>query len=335
MMIILRRFLALSLLTALVGLGGCATTGGNPRDPLEGYNRAMFGINDGLDKVVIKPLATGYKAVLPEFARTGVTNFFSNLGDIWIGINNILQGKVGAGAGDFGRFAMNSTIGILGLFDVASNAGLEKHNEDFGQTLGRWGVGSGAYVVLPLLGPSSVRDGFSSLFVDWHFDPLWYIGNVATRNEVITFRFIERRAGLLDIGNLAEEAALDHYAYIRDAFLQRRRSLIYDGDPPPEADPEKSSESGEIKDHSAAAQSGLPPAVILTQRGERVITAADEVLTPAREFTLAPAVPAATRPEAEDVITAAYEPGVSVNSGPQPAVSDDARTALAETSLRP
>lgn len=335
MMIILRRFLALSLLTALVALGGCATTGGNPRDPLEGYNRAMFGVNDGLDKVIIKPLASGYKAVMPEFARTGVTNFFSNLGDIWIGINNVLQGKVGAGAGDFGRFAMNSTVGILGLFDVASNAGLEKHNEDFGQTLGRWGVGSGAYLVLPLLGPSSVRDGFSVLFVDWHFDPVWYIGNVATRNEVVTVRFIDRRASLLDVGNLAEEAALDHYAYIRDAFLQRRRSQIYDGDPPPEADPDKASQSGEIKDDSTRAQATLPQAQILTQRGERIMAAADGELTPAKEFSMDPAQPVAARSEAEGVIAAAYDAGVPVNSGALPAVSGETRTGLARTNPRP
>src|SRR5450759_1579188 len=175
MMIMLWRFLGLLLLTALVG---CATTGGNPHDPLEGYNRAMFGFNDGVDKAIIKPVASGYKTVMPEFARTGVTNFFDNLGDLWIGINNVLKGKVDAGASDFGRFAVNSTVGIRGLVDIASNAGLEKHNEDFGQTLGRWGVDSGAYVVLPLLGPSSVRDGISRLVVDWHGDPLWYIHNI-------------------------------------------------------------------------------------------------------------------------------------------------------------
>ena len=226
----LRRILGLMLLAVL---GGCATTGGNPNDPLEGYNRAMFSFNEGLDKAIIELVATGYKTVMPEFARTGVSNFFSNLGDVWVGINNILQGKVGAGMSDFGRFAVNTTVGILGLFDVASNAGLEKHNEDFGQTLGRWGVGSGAYFVLPILGPRDVRDGIGRLAIDWHGDPLWYVGNVPTRNELIAARAIGDRANLLDISRLAEEAALDHYAYVRDAFLQRRRSLIYDGDPPP------------------------------------------------------------------------------------------------------
>ncbi len=238
-LIMLRRLPALLMLVALGGLAGCATTGGNPDDPLEGYNRAMFSFNDGVDKAVIKPVASGYKAVMPGFARTGVSNFFSNLGDIWIGINNVLQGKLGEGASDFGRFALNTTVGILGFFDVASDAGLDKHNEDFGQTLGRWGVGSGAYVVLPFLGPSSVRDGFGVLAVDRHGDPLWYVGNVPTRNELYGVRVVDTRANLLDASRLLEEAALDRYSYLRGAYLQRRRNLVYDGNPPREPDPEQ------------------------------------------------------------------------------------------------
>ena len=255
----LRRFFGLLLLGALGALGGCATTGGNSGDPLEGYNRAMFKFNDGVDKAIIKTVASGYKAVLPEFARTGVTNFFSNLGDIWIGVNNVLQGKIGAGASDFGRFAINTTAGILGLFDVASNAGLEKHNEDFGQTLGRWGVGSGAYVVLPFLGSSSVRDAFSRFAVDWHGDPLWYVGNVPTRNELLGVRLVNERANLLDIGQMAEEAALDHYAYVRDAYRQRRRSLVYDGAPPREPDPDGGADSGPGKESDALAPAKPKP----------------------------------------------------------------------------
>jgi len=333
-MIILRRFLGLSLLTALVGLGGCATTGGNPNDPLEGYNRAMFSFNDGVDKAIIKPVASGYKAVMPGFARTGVSNFFANLGDLWIGINNVLQGKVRAGVSDFGRFAMNTTVGILGLFDVASNAGLEKHNEDFGQTLGRWGVGGGAYFVLPLLGPSSVRDGIGRLVIDWHGDPLWYVGNVPTRNELIAARAVDDRANLLDVSRLAEEAALDHYAYVRDAYLQRRRSLIYDGEQPPESDPAKDSNSGAGAKADARAETELPPAQIVTERGERVITADDEELTPAKEFSETPAQPVAARPEATGVTGAVYEPRIPYNHDAllaAPAV----RTGFARTSRRP
>jgi phospholipid-binding lipoprotein MlaA len=335
MMNILRRFFGLSLLAALVGLGGCATTGGTPGDPLEGYNRAMFGFNDGLDRVIIKPLASGYKTVMPEFARTGVTNFFANLGDLWIGVNNILQGKVGAGVSDFGRFAMNTTVGILGLFDVASNAGLEKHNEDFGQTLGRWGMGSGAYVVLPVLGPSNVRDGLSRLVVDWHGDPLWYVSNVPTRNELIGVRAVSDRANLLDVSRMAEEAALDHYAYVRDAYLQRRRSLIYDGDAPPEASPAKTSDTGESKDAAAHAGIELPPARIVTERGERIVTAADEELTPAKEFSEAPAQPVAVRGETAGATQSVYEPKIPHNYEALAGVSGEVRTGLARVSLRP
>lgn len=331
----LRRFLGLSLLTALVGLGGCATTGASPGDPLEGYNRAMFGFNDGVDKAIIKPLASGYKAVMPEFARTGVTNFFANLGDLWIGVNNILQGKVGAGVSDFGRFAMNTTIGVLGLFDVASNAGLEKHNEDFGQTLGRWGVGSGAYVVLPILGPSSVRDGLSRLVIDWHGDPVWYVGNIPTRNELVGVRVVDDRANLLDVSRLTEEAALDHYAYVRDAFLQRRRSLIYDGDAPPEPDPDKTSKSGESKDTAARTETELAPAQIATQWDLPVITTADEELTPAREFSEAPAQPVGAGLETAGVTGSVYEPRIPFNYEALLAVSGEVRTGLARTSVRP
>ena len=328
MIIVLRHFLC--LLAVLGGLGGCATTGGSANDPLEGYNRAMFGFNDGVDRAIIKPLASGYKTVMPEVARTGVSNFFANLGDIWIGINNVLQGKVGAGVSDFGRFAMNTTVGILGLFDVASNAGLEKHNEDFGQTLGRWGVGSGAYVVLPILGPSNVRDGLSRLLVDWHGDPLWYVGNIPTRNELVGVRLVDIRANLLDVSRLAEEAALDHYAYVRDAYLQRRRSLIYDGEAPPEPEPEKSSESG--AGTAARSVSELPPARITGQRGERVITAADEDMTPAQEFSAATAQPLAARDASS--VSAPGDEG-QIPDDALLVVPTEPRVGLARTSLRP
>ncbi|MDD2872564.1 MAG: VacJ family lipoprotein, partial [Azoarcus sp.] len=155
----LRSSTRVLVLTAAVLLGtGCATTASNPQDPLEGYNRAMFSFNEGLDKAVIKPAAQVYEAVLPSPVRTGVGNVFGNLGDPWIGINNLLQGKVADALSDMMRFVFNSTFGIAGLFDIASEMGFAKHDEDFGQTLGRWGVGDGAYIVLPFFGSRTLRD---------------------------------------------------------------------------------------------------------------------------------------------------------------------------------
>lgn len=226
-----------SCLVSLLAAGlvtGCATSG-NPRDPIEGYNRAMFSFNEGVDKAILKPVAKGYDAVLPDPVRTGVTNFFGNIADLLIGINNVLQGKVAEGGGDLGRVAVNTTVGVLGVFDVASRIGLEKHEEDFGQTFGRWGMGSGAYVVLPLLGPHTVRDT-GGLVLDMATDPVVYLENVPVRNSLVALRVVNDRANLLPAEKVVEEAALDKYAYIRDAYLQRRRSLVHDGNPPREAE---------------------------------------------------------------------------------------------------
>ncbi|HEY6241650.1 MAG TPA: VacJ family lipoprotein [Burkholderiales bacterium] len=214
-------------------LAGCATSGGNPADPFEPLNRAVFGFNDAADKAVIKPVAIAYRAVLPGFVRTGVSNFFSNIEDVWISVNDLLQGKFLQGVDDFGRFFFNSTFGIAGIFDLASGVGLPKHNEDFGQTLGSWGVGSGPYLVLPFLGPSTVRDGLAFL-VDAEADPVWRINNVPVRNTAVAIRFVSRRAELLDATSLLDQAALDRYTFFRDAWLQRRRNLVYDGNPPRE-----------------------------------------------------------------------------------------------------
>jgi phospholipid-binding lipoprotein MlaA len=229
------RFKATLLaLTLSALLSGCATSG-NPKDPIEGFNRAMFAFNEGLDTVLIKPVAQGYDAVLPTPVKTGVTNFFGNIADLFIGINNLLQGKPDQALSDLGRVAINSTIGILGLFDVASEAGLEKHEEDFGQTFGRWGVGDGAYVVIPLFGPRTVRDTVG-LVLDVKADPVGGIDHVATRNSLAALRLIDTRADLLPADKVIEEAAIDKYAYVRDGYLQRRRNLIHDGNPPREAD---------------------------------------------------------------------------------------------------
>ncbi len=219
------------LAVAAVGLlGGCATSG-NPKDPIEGFNRAMFAFNEGLDTVLIKPVAQGYDAVLPTPVRTGVTNFFGNIADLFIGVNNLLQGKPDQAASDLGRVLINSTVGILGIFDVATGAGLEKHEEDFGQTFGRWGVGDGAYVVIPVFGPRTVRDT-AGLVLDVAADPVGNVDHVPTRNSLLALRLIDNRADLLPADKVIEEAALDKYTYIRDGYLQRRRNLIHDGNPP-------------------------------------------------------------------------------------------------------
>jgi phospholipid-binding lipoprotein MlaA len=221
------------LTVALVGLlGGCATSG-NPKDPIEGFNRAMYGFNEAVDTVLIKPVAQGYDAVLPNPVRTGVTNFFGNIADLFIGVNNLFQGKPDQAASDLGRVLINSTIGILGLFDVATEAGLEKHEEDFGQTFGRWGVGNGAYVVLPIFGPRTVRDTVG-LVLDMAADPVANVSSVPTRNTLLGLRLVDARADLLPADKVIEEAALDKYSYVRDGYLQRRRNLVHDGNPPRE-----------------------------------------------------------------------------------------------------
>lgn len=223
------------VISAAAGLlGGCATSG-NPKDPIEGFNRAMFGFNEGLDKVIIKPVATGYEAVLPRPIQTGVANFFSNIADLMIGVNNLLQGKPGQAASDAGRVLVNSTMGFLGLIDVASSMGMEKHVEDVGQTFGRWGMSDGAYVVLPIFGPRTARDTLGLAF-DVYTDPVGHVDHIPTRNVLLVTRVISDRAELLKADRIIEEAALDKYSYVRDAYLQRRRSLIHDGNPPRELD---------------------------------------------------------------------------------------------------
>lgn len=218
---------------ALAAAAGCATTGGDPRDPLEGVNRAVYAFNDQVDQIVLAPAARLYKNVAPEGLREVVRNVFNNFDDLFIGANNLLQGKLEDAVNDWGRFAFNTVFGFLGVWDVASDMGLEKHNEDFGQTLARWGVGDGAYLVLPLLGPSTLRDT-AALPVDWAGDPVAAHRPVDEGNALVAFRTVARRADLLGASGTLEEGALDKYLFHREAFLQRRRSLVYDGSPPRE-----------------------------------------------------------------------------------------------------
>jgi phospholipid-binding lipoprotein MlaA len=223
-------------LLCLLLASGCATVEGerDPRDPWEGFNRGVYRFNETFDEYVAQPVARAYVAVLHQEIRTRVGNFFSNIQDLLIGANNFLQGKFEDGVNDWARFAFNSTIGLLGIHDVASDfPGLEKHNEDFGQTLGRWGVGSGPYLILPFLGSSTVRDAAGTA-VDWAVQPVGEVRPIALRNTLYGLYFVDTRAQLLDASRILEEAALDKYVFQRDAYLQRRRSLIYDGRPPRE-----------------------------------------------------------------------------------------------------
>ena len=225
------RIRLLSVGALLLGLAGCATPA-NHYDPLEPVNRKIYSFNSAVDKAVLKPVAQGYVAVTPQPVRTGVSNFFSNLEDVYIGVSNVLSGKMQDAGGDVGRVVINSTIGIGGLFDVATKSGLSKHNNDFGQVLGRWGVGSGPYLVVPLLGPKTLRDT-----ADWvgsyYVDPVWAVHDRDVRIELNALRFIDMRAKLLASETVLKEASFgDEYSFVRDGYLQRRYSLIWDGNPP-------------------------------------------------------------------------------------------------------
>ncbi|MBM3358007.1 MAG: VacJ family lipoprotein [Betaproteobacteria bacterium] len=227
-----RAVVVCGLVALTLALGGCASTG-NPRDPLEPINRGIYHFNDGVDNLIFKPAAEVYRGVLPQVVRTGVSNFFSNIGDVIVALNNLLQGKFAQALSDVGRIAVNTTAGLLGVLDVATEIGLQKHNEDFGQTLGYWGIGDGPYLVIPFLGPSTVRDAVG-LVADYKTNPITYVDPNRDRNALYGLWFVNRRAELLDTTKILETAALDPYEFVRDAYLQRRRNLVYDGNPPPE-----------------------------------------------------------------------------------------------------
>lgn len=216
----------------LMLLNGCATTATiDPRDPWEGWNRGVQSFNDGVDDYVMKPAGKGYNWVMPNFASTGVTNFFSNVNDISVFINDFLQFKFEQGGKDTGRFLINSTVGLAGFIDVASMLDLYKNNEDFDQTLGYWGVPTGPYMVLPLFGPSTPR-GMVGLVGNIAANPLTYIGLPAVSLAAGGVNAIDTRANNLATEEIATEAALDRYEFFRDAYLQQRKSLVYDGDVP-------------------------------------------------------------------------------------------------------
>jgi phospholipid-binding lipoprotein MlaA len=224
---ILRNSLCITLAGFVVALvQGCATVPNpNPADPLESFNRGVFKFNDGVDRAILKPVATAYKEITPSPVRTGVGNFFGNLGDVWSLVNNVLQAKPKESLETLMRISFNTVFGFAGVFDIATEMKLQKNQEDFGQTLGYWGVGPGAYLVLPFFGPSTVRDGLGRV-VDASADLVTNTKQVRVRNPAIVLRAVDSRAGVLEAGDVIDQAALDKYAFSRDAYLQRRKSLI-------------------------------------------------------------------------------------------------------------
>lgn len=225
---------ALGWLVAPTLLLGCATKPDrevDPRDPLESFNRATFRFNTDFDKAFVQPVARGYRKVTPEPVDRGITNFFNNLADVTSAVNNVLQFKMSRAGSDVGRLFINSTVGVLGFVDVATNVGLPSYKEDFGQTLGYWGLEPGAYLVTPFLGPSSMRDAIG-MGGDMVTDPLISFRKHQVRWGLVGVKLIDRRADLLAATDIVEEAAIDPYSFVRDAYLQRRQSLVYDGNPP-------------------------------------------------------------------------------------------------------
>ena len=272
---------AISILAA-IALTGCASTHAyNPADPLQSFNRGVYQFNDALDKAVAKPIAQGYNAIVPEIGKTMVTNFFSNLDDIIVTGNDFLQFKFIQGFTDGMRFLINSTIGIYGLIDVASFGGLEKHEEDFGQTLGKWGVGNGPYIVIPILGPSTLRDSVG-LYADSRPSRLRRIEHMRTRNQMYATDAINRRSRLLDKEKVLDEAVIDRYEFIRDAYLLRRQSLVFDGNPPRE---QYDDEEGDTKHEQAP----IPEAPSSQQHSAPAISPVSATTQPAPE-TAAPQI---------------------------------------------
>ena len=218
--------LAIAVIGA-AGLGGCATgPNANPNDPLEPLNRSIYGFNTTVDKAVLKPVATAYQDAVPGVVRLGVTHFFSNLGEIWSFVNNAMQLKGADAAESVVRFGTNTVFGVFGLFDVASDLGIASHKQDFGQTLAHWGVPPGPYLMLPVLGPSSLRDG-SALVLDYKGNLLDREKNIPVRNSLTAVGFVNTRANLLPAGDLLDSASLDDYAFLRDAYLQRRDPELF------------------------------------------------------------------------------------------------------------
>ncbi len=218
---------ALFGLMILLILGGCASgPAANPTDPLEPFNRKMFAINESVDSAVLRPVALGYRAITPQPVRNGVSNFFNNLEDLWSAFNGVLQLRPAVALDNTMRFSMNTAFGLGGLIDIASELGIERHSEDFGKTLGRWGVPAGPYLMMPLFGPSTLRDA-ATITLENSYNPIANIEHVRTRNSATALRLVDTRTNLLRLTDMLDEMALDKYSFSRDAFLQKRRAEIY------------------------------------------------------------------------------------------------------------
>ena len=226
------------LAIAALSIGCASGPEANPRDPLEPFNRGVFKFNDAVDRAVLKPVANTYVDGVPVLVRKGVSNFFENIEDAWSTVNNALQFKGEAAGDSFFRFGINTFLGLGGVLDVATEMRIEKHPKDFGHTLGYWGVGSGPYLVLPLMGPSTVRDGLARV-VDAQADFTGGLTHVPTRNAATAVKLVDKRAGLLKVTNMVDQMALDRYTFTRDSYLQSRRNAIFEGNPPPDADENK------------------------------------------------------------------------------------------------
>jgi phospholipid-binding lipoprotein MlaA len=227
----------MAALAAVALVSGCAATPSKV-DPLEPMNRALYQVHDVLDTNIVKPVAEGYVSVVPQFMRTGFANVFNNIDDLFSAVNGLLQGKLDKAGNDFGRVMINTMFGLGGLIDVAADLDIERGNEDFGQTFAVWGFPQGPYLFIPLFGPTTFRDG-AGVIVRIALGPVGYVPNVPVRNSIYGVGYVDLRSQALESGSLVDTAALDRYIFIRNAYLQRRRYLIYDGKPPPEPEDEK------------------------------------------------------------------------------------------------
>jgi len=230
-----QRRVAVAVAFVGVVLSGCATTQSRV-DPFEPFNRAMLQVNDVVDGNLFKPVAEAYAKYTPQPIRSGITNFFGNIEDLFVGINNVLEGNGNRAGDDFGRVLLNSTFGLGGLFDLASMMGIERHTQDFGITFGKWGFPQGPYFFIPLFGPTTLRDGTGTA-IRAYLGPTTYIfGNVPLRNSIWGVGAVDARANALGTESMIDAAALDRYRFIRNAYLRSRQYQVYDGKPPPDAD---------------------------------------------------------------------------------------------------